>query len=167
MHTLRQCSAAGGTVPAPSRSAHAFFPFEIRLNKPTTTPNSPSLLSAFRIQHHPCQLLRSLNMASWSSWLLGRGSSSGNQRDKARETIVELRQHLIMLEKKEDHLKYVSPILLPKPQCTLWILVSFIRSNPASPFELLCLATDCRSYLRKRCASAQLFLPLIDSRNSS
>ncbi|KAG0144464.1 hypothetical protein CROQUDRAFT_624609 [Cronartium quercuum f. sp. fusiforme G11] len=43
-------------------------------------------------------------MASWSSWLLGRGSSSGNQRDKARETIVELRQHLIMLEKKEDHL---------------------------------------------------------------
>ncbi|KAI8446648.1 Snf7-domain-containing protein [Phakopsora pachyrhizi] len=43
-------------------------------------------------------------MSSWSSWLLGRGSSSGNQRDKARETIVELRQHLIMLEKKEDHL---------------------------------------------------------------
>ncbi|EGF99463.1 uncharacterized protein MELLADRAFT_40270 [Melampsora larici-populina 98AG31] len=43
-------------------------------------------------------------MASWSSWLLGRGSSAGNQRDKARETIVELRQHLIMLEKKEDHL---------------------------------------------------------------
>lgn len=44
---------------------------------------------------------------SWSSWLLGRGSGSGAQRDKARETIVELRQHLIMLEKKEDHLKYV------------------------------------------------------------
>lgn len=46
-------------------------------------------------------------MSSWASWLLGRGgSSSGAQRDKARETIVELRQHLIMLEKKEDHLKY-------------------------------------------------------------
>ncbi|POW04725.1 hypothetical protein PSTT_10171 [Puccinia striiformis] len=43
-------------------------------------------------------------MSSWASWLLGRGASSGNQRDKARETIVELRQHLIMLEKKEDHL---------------------------------------------------------------
>jgi len=44
-------------------------------------------------------------MSSWASWLLGRGgSSSGAQRDKARETIVELRQHLIMLEKKEDHL---------------------------------------------------------------
>ncbi|CAH7690910.1 hypothetical protein PPACK8108_LOCUS26380 [Phakopsora pachyrhizi] len=43
-------------------------------------------------------------MSSWSSWLLGQGLSSGTQQDKVQETIAELRQHLIKLEKKEDHL---------------------------------------------------------------
>jgi charged multivesicular body protein 4 len=39
-------------------------------------------------------------MASWSSWLVGRRENP----NAAREAIVGLRQQLIMLDKKEEHL---------------------------------------------------------------
>lgn len=39
---------------------------------------------------------------SWLSYLTGTGKSGG--RDSTREAIVSLREHLLMLEKKEDHL---------------------------------------------------------------
>lgn len=68
-------------------------------------PRRPSIVSSRPPLGHSHRTKQPLKMASWSSWLLGKGSGPGAQRDKARETIVELRQHLIMLEKKEDHLK--------------------------------------------------------------
>ena len=46
-------------------------------------------------------------MSSWMNWAFGRGStsgSSGNSRDRAKDAIIDLRQHLLMLEKKEEHL---------------------------------------------------------------
>lgn len=39
---------------------------------------------------------------SWISYLTGKGG--GSSRDSTREAIVNLREHLLMLEKKEDHL---------------------------------------------------------------
>ncbi|GAA6035096.1 hypothetical protein JCM8097_002182 [Rhodosporidiobolus ruineniae] len=40
-------------------------------------------------------------MSSWVSWLTGRGGSS---KDSTREAIVKLREHLLMLDKKEEYL---------------------------------------------------------------
>ncbi|KAI5477075.1 vacuolar sorting protein VPS32 [Pseudohyphozyma bogoriensis] len=40
-------------------------------------------------------------MSGWLSYLTGTGKSS---RDTTREAIVNLREHLLMLEKKEEHL---------------------------------------------------------------
>lgn len=39
-------------------------------------------------------------MSSWTSWLVGRRDNP----NAAREAIVGLRQQLIMLDKKEEHL---------------------------------------------------------------
>lgn len=42
---------------------------------------------------------------SWMDWAFGRGGSgSSSSRDKAKDTIINLRSHLLMLEKKEEHL---------------------------------------------------------------
>lgn len=40
-------------------------------------------------------------MSGWISYLTGRGSGS---KDSTREAIVNLREHLLMLDKKEEHL---------------------------------------------------------------
>ena len=44
-------------------------------------------------------------MSGWMSWAFGRsGGSSGNSRDRAVDAIINLRQHLLLLEKNEEHL---------------------------------------------------------------
>lgn len=40
-------------------------------------------------------------MSSWISYLTGRGAAS---KDSTRESIVKLREHLLMLDKKEEYL---------------------------------------------------------------
>jgi hypothetical protein len=40
-------------------------------------------------------------MSSWVSWLTGRGAAT---KDSTREAIVNLREHLLMLDKKEEYL---------------------------------------------------------------
>ncbi|GAA5982593.1 hypothetical protein JCM11641_002594 [Rhodosporidiobolus odoratus] len=40
-------------------------------------------------------------MSGWVSWLTGRGAAT---RDSTREAIVNLREHLLMLDKKEEYL---------------------------------------------------------------
>jgi hypothetical protein len=49
---------------------------------------------------HPSVVEYYINM-SWISYLTGTRNTS---RDSTREAIVNLREHLLMLEKKEDHL---------------------------------------------------------------
>ena len=41
-------------------------------------------------------------MSGWMSYLTGRGS--GSSRNETREAVVSLREHLLMLDKKEEHL---------------------------------------------------------------
>lgn len=41
-------------------------------------------------------------MSGWLSYLTGSGAKGG--RDSTREAIVNLREHLLMLDKKEEHL---------------------------------------------------------------
>lgn len=41
-------------------------------------------------------------MSGWMSWVTGK-SGGNNSRDRARDAIVTLRQHLMMLDKKEEH----------------------------------------------------------------
>lgn len=40
-------------------------------------------------------------MSSWISYLTGRGAAT---KDSTREAIVNLREHLLMLDKKEEYL---------------------------------------------------------------
>lgn len=40
-------------------------------------------------------------MSSWMSWFGGRRDT----REQARDSIVQLRQQLLMIEKKEEHLQ--------------------------------------------------------------
>ena len=41
-------------------------------------------------------------MSGWMSWISGKGSAAS--KDNTREAIVNLREHLLMLDKKEEHL---------------------------------------------------------------
>lgn len=60
-------------------------------------------LSLISLNSLPLQSSLSINrMSSWMSYLTGAARTPA--RDSTREAIVNLREHLLMLEKKEDHL---------------------------------------------------------------
>ena len=58
-----------------------------------------------RHQHSDRRHAREGEQASMSGWLSYITGSGGKSRDSPKDAIVNLRQHLLMLDKKEEHLQ--------------------------------------------------------------
>lgn len=79
-------------------------------------------------------------MSGWLSYITGRGTAS---KDSTREAIVNLREHLLMLDKKEEHLSKKIEDELRKAKANA-------TTNPrgASPASLLVLLQRGMDWIR-------------------